>query len=124
MGKAILRGILWVFFGMFPAALLVGMLYRFPIPFRGYVNGWEMFQEGLNETMELIWLLIQAVTYYTFWGGFIPLALLGTIAGLLGRWLGRPDHGDLYARNIALGLGFALAAFLSVLDKIVGPWVS
>jgi hypothetical protein len=122
MGQAILRGILWVFLGIFPAALLVGTLYRFPVPLRGYVNGWAMFQEGLNETIELVWLLIQAVIYFTLWGGFIPLAILGAFAGLLGWRLGKADHGHRYVRNIALGLGFVVATFLSVLDKIVGPW--
>jgi hypothetical protein len=119
MGQSILHGIRWMFLGIFPAVLLVGTLYRFPVPFRGYVDGWAMFQEGPDETMELAWMLLQAVIYYLFWGGFLALALLGAVAGLLGWWIGRQDQGRRYARNIALGLGFATAALLSVLDKVV-----
>jgi hypothetical protein len=122
MGKAILRGILWVFAWVFPAALAVGALYRFPVPFRGYVSGAELFQEGPTGTMELIWMLLQAVLYDTVYGGFIVLAILGSVAGLIGWRLGRPDRVNRYTRNIALGLALAAAVVLSVLDKIVGPW--
>ena len=75
--------------GIFPAVFLVGTLYRFPVPWRGYVSGWEMFQEGPDETMELVWMLVQAVVYYTLCGGFVALAALGVVAGFLGgRWEG------------------------------------
>ena len=72
--------------------------------------------------IELIWLLLQAIVYYTVWGGVIVLALLGVIAGVLGRWLGKPDRVDRTVRNIALGLAFATAVVLSVLDKIIKAW--
>jgi hypothetical protein len=122
MGKAIRLGILWVFLGILPSALIVATLYRFPVPFRGYIRGWDLFQEGPNTSIELIWLLLQAIIYYIFWGGFILLAILGTIAGLLGWRLGKSDRTNRYVRNIALGLAFATAVVLSVLDKIIGPW--
>jgi hypothetical protein len=122
MGKAIRLGILWVFLGILPSALIVATLYRFPVPFRGYIRGWDLFQEGPNTSIELIWLLLQAIIYYILWGGFILLAILGTIAGLLGWRLGKPDRTNRYVRNIALGLAFATAVVLSVLDKIIGPW--
>jgi hypothetical protein len=120
MGKAILRGILWTFLGILPSAFIVAIFYRFPIPFRGYIHGWDLFQEGPNTSMELLWLLLQAAFFYTIWGGFIPLAVLGTIAGLFGWWLGRPNRVNRYTRNIALGLAFVAALILSVLDKIIG----
>jgi hypothetical protein len=122
MGKAVLRGILWSFLGVFPAVILIGILFRFPVPYRGYVQGWELFQEGLNATIELVWILLQATLYYTFWGGFLPLAVLGTVAGMLGWWLGRTDRVQSYTRNIALGLAFLAAGVLSVLDKVIGAW--
>lgn len=122
MGKAILRGIMWVFIWIFPSALAVGSIYRFPVPFRGYVSGAELFQEGPRGTMELIWMLLQAVLYYTAWGGFLVLAVLGAVAGLAGWRLGKPDHVNRYVRNLALGLTLATAGALSVLDKIIGRW--
>ena len=122
MGKAILRGILWTFVGILPAAFIVAIFYRFPVPFRGYIRGWDLFQEGPNTSIELLWLLLQAAFYYTIWGGFIPLAVLGAIAGLGGWWLGRPDRVGRYTRNIALGLAFVPVLVLSVLDKIIGQW--
>ncbi|MGP0069510.1 MAG: hypothetical protein ACLQGP_38670 [Isosphaeraceae bacterium] len=122
MGKAIRDGILWVSAGILPSALIVATLYRFPIPFRGYIRGWDLLQEGPNTSIELIWLLIQAAIYYILWGGFIVLAVLGTIAGVLGHWLGKPDRVKRSVRNIALGLAFVVAVVLSVLDKIVGAW--
>ena len=36
MGRSALRGVACTLLGTFPAALLVGLLFRFPIPFRGY----------------------------------------------------------------------------------------
>lgn len=122
MGKAILRGIMWVFLGVVPAAVVVGTIYRFPVPFRGDVSGAELFSEGPTGTMELIWMILQAVLYYTVFGGFLVLAVLGAAAGLLGWRLGRPDRVDRYTRRIALGLAFAVAVVLAVLDKIIGKW--
>ena len=122
MGKAILRGILWTFLVILPAAFIVAILYRFPIPFRGYIRGWDLFSEGPDTSMELLWLLLQAAFYYIIWGGFILLALLGTVAGLAGWWLGKPDRVNRFTRYIALGLALVTAIVLSVLDKIIGQW--
>jgi hypothetical protein len=122
MGKAILRGIMWVFLGVVPAAIVVGTIYRFPVPFRGDVSGAELFPEGPSGTMELIWMILQGVIYDTVYGGFLVLAALGAVAGLLGWRLGRPDRVDRYTRRIALGLTFALAIVLAVLDKIIAEW--
>jgi hypothetical protein len=86
------------------------------------VSGAELFQEGPSGTMELIWMVLQAVLYYTVFGGFLVLAALGSIAGLIGWRLGKPDRVNRYTRNLALGLALVVAAFLSVLDKIIGKW--
>ena len=67
-------------------------------------------------------MILQAVVYYTIFGGFLVLAVLGIIAGLIGWWLGRPESVDRYVRDIALGLAFAVAVILAVLDKVIGPW--
>jgi hypothetical protein len=122
MSRAILRGILWAFLGIFPAAIAVGTVYHFPVPFRGEVSGAELFPEGPNGTAELVWMILQAVVYYTLWGGFVLLAMLGIVAGMLSWWLGSPDKMLRYTRNIALGLDLLAAITLAVLDKIVGAW--
>jgi hypothetical protein len=122
MGKAIRHGILWTFLGVFPAALLIGMFFRFPVPFRGEVSGWSSLQEGSLALVYVPLLILQATAFYVIMGGFVPLAILGTIAGIIGWRLGRPDHAKPYARNIALGLAFVAALVLSVLENIIGPW--
>jgi hypothetical protein len=122
MSHAVLRGISWVFLWIFPSALAVGAIYRFPVPFRGYVSGAELFQEGPRGTMELIWMVLQAVLYYTAFGGVLILAVLGAIAGLVGWRLGRPDDVGRYVRNIALALALLTAGVLSLLDKFIGRW--
>jgi hypothetical protein len=122
MGKAILRGIFWVFVWIFPAAVAVGTFYHFPVPFRGEISGADLFQEGPRGTAELIWMILQAVVYYTVFGGFLVLAVLGSIAGLAGRWLGQPDRVSRYTRDIALGIALLVAIVLAVLDKVIGKW--
>ncbi len=122
MGKMIRQGMLWVFLGLFPASLIVAIFYRFPVPFRGYIRGWDLFSEGPNTSIELIWLILQSVFFYTLWGGFIAIAMLGTLSGVLGWRLGKSDRAGRYTRNIALGLAFGAAGVLSVLDKIIGKW--
>ena len=121
MGKAILRGILWTSLGTLPAAFIVAILYRFPIPFRGFIRGWDLFSEGPDTSMELLWLLLQAAFYYTVWGGFIPLAVLGTIAGLAGGGWASPIE-LAGTRQHRPGSGLVTAMVLSVLDKIIGKW--
>jgi hypothetical protein len=122
MSGAILRGILWTFLGIFPSAIVVGSLYHFPVPFRGEVSGAELIPEGPTGTAELMWMILQAVFYYTLWGGFVLLALLGIVAGLLGWRLGGPEKVHRYTQRLALGLSFLLASGMAVLDKMVGGW--
>jgi hypothetical protein len=122
VGKAIWKGIVWSFVGIFPAAVLVGLLYRFPIPFFGYTGGWAAFREGPLAVLSVAVMIIEAVGFYIIFGGEIALLILGIVAGLIGWWFGRPDRAERYARNIALGLACAAAIVPSVLEFVIGPW--
>jgi hypothetical protein len=121
MGKAIGIGILWTFIGLFPAALLVGVVYHVPVPFSGPVGAREIFGEGPSMGLLRVWLIIQAVVFYTIAGGFLVVGLLGAIAGVIG-WRMDRVRANRFARNIGLGLALIPVAVLSVLDKLIGPW--
>jgi hypothetical protein len=121
MKRAIGRGILWTFIGVYPAALLVGMFFRFPIPMAEYASGWNILSAGPTALVPLL-RIPQAVLFYTIFGGFIPLTVLGILAGLLSHKFGRTEAVTRNTRNIALGLAFVPVVALSVLDKFIGPW--
>src|SRR5690348_3119967 len=60
--------------GAFPVAALVAFVYRFPIPFTGYANGFKAVVPALF-----------AAAVYGAMGGFFVVAILGTLAGVLAR---------------------------------------
>lgn len=113
---SVMFGVLATTLGAFPIAALVGLAYRFPIPFSGYESGVKAVVPSLF-----------AVLFYGLLGGFPILAVAGAIAGLLTYKIGR-RAGTASKSLLYLTLAFALVAdllaalFLSVLDKIIGPW--
>jgi hypothetical protein len=113
LGKAARLGALWSFAFAFPAAALVAALYRFPVPFAGYVSGFGAILEVLF-----------AVIFYFLVGGFIVLGGLGAAAGMLAYRLHRPDGQSV--RRWILGFAAAVAVLcavvLAILDKLIGPW--
>jgi uncharacterized membrane protein YeaQ/YmgE (transglycosylase-associated protein family) len=112
-GRSVLLGGLLTVLLAFPVAVLVALLFRFPIPFRGYVSGLEGVLPSLI-----------AVVFYGCLGGFPLLAILGAVGGFLAYWFGKQDG----KRTFLLTLAFALLVdvlatlTLAVLDKIIGPW--
>jgi hypothetical protein len=95
-------------------AVLIALVYRFPIPFYGYASGVKAMAPAVG-----------AVIIYGLFGGF---ALLGAL-GALGGWFAHRRYETRCDRNkhweiiiFAFASDFAALGLLAVLDKIIGPW--
>ena len=109
---AVLGALLTIGFA-FPAAGLLALVYRFPVPFTGYESGMAALPHALF-----------AAAFYGALGGFVFLGLAGTAAGVViersAARSGRPWLQTTIAA--AAGIACAAALALSVLDKVIGPW--
>lgn len=100
-----------------PLAALCGLLYRFPIPFAGYMSGWD----AVRATPLALFF------YGIMLGGFLGLAALATLLALGLRAL-RPVRDFASADSFKIGLAAGLAsacvgvALLANWDLIYGPW--
>jgi hypothetical protein len=112
-GIAGIAGIAWAILGAFPAAAVVALCYRFPIPFHGYRGGPAAVLPSLF-----------AVAFYGLAGGFALLALIGAAAGIAANLLAQREPRRERRLIIAFALAgdLAVAATLAVLDRIIGPW--
>jgi hypothetical protein len=110
---AVVVGAFGAILGAFFIAPLVGLVFRFPVPFRGYVSGPAAIGPS-----------IFAVLFFEFEGGFPIFAILGAIGGGIAYAIGRPKTKFV----LFLSLGFALtidllaSLLMAVLDKLIGPW--
>jgi hypothetical protein len=97
----------------FPVAGVLALLYRFPVPFAGYVSGLP----GVGYAMV-------AVLFYGIVGGFPLLAVLGGIVGALATRTAPPGSRFPWGRVIMACMlpDVAALSLLAVLDKIIGPW--
>lgn len=107
------RGALLAIVFAFPLDALVALVYRFPVPFVGY-------KSGLNA----IPLSLIGVAFYGMLGGFILLAGLGAIGGMLAYVLGKLTQQSInrYCHAFSLMAALLCVLLLAVLDKIIGPW--
>ena len=99
--------------GAFPAAALIALVYGFPVPFVGKLQGVAAIKPAMF-----------AVVFYGILGGFIVLPLLGAAAGFLAS---RMNHGNPRAARrltiiAALAVSLACVVFLATLDLLIGPW--
>jgi hypothetical protein len=97
-----------------PLVALCALLFRFPVPFGGYLTGPSAIAPAL---MGLLF-------YGVFFGGFVVQALLGGVGGLLAEYIGAPNKGKIARLCIvfsSIGASVGVVA-LAVLDKIIGPW--
>jgi len=98
----------------FPAAALLAVAYRFPVPVGGYQSG-----------VDAVPLVLAAVMFYgvTF-GGFVLLAVLGAAAGAIAHRIRRAGDRPVMGLTLWLSLGVAGAASLTLalLDYLIGPW--
>jgi hypothetical protein len=113
MGRLMFRGAVYAIVGAFLAAPLVGLVYGFPIPFRGKLHG-----------VEAVVPSVLAVVFFGLLGGFIALGIMGAAGGAAAHYLsgGEPTRG----RRLTTVLGFLSSLvgviFVAVLDVIMGPW--
>lgn len=93
-----------------PAAGLVAALYRFPVPFHGYVSGF-----AAAPTAAL------AALFYLAVGGIVVLGAAGAVAGAL---LARARAERVTAWTLVAGSALAVlaAVALAVLEHVIGPW--
>ena len=100
--------------GAFPVAALVALVFRFPIPFSGYGSGPEAVLPSL----------VAVLFYGALFGGFLLLAVLGAVGGLIACFIGKHDGKRTFRLTWAFALLVDLLAMLTlaVLDKIIGPW--
>ena len=98
----------------FPITALTALLFRFPVPFTGYVAGFKA----------VIPALIALLFYGILFGGFILLVVLGSIGGFVAAvtWKNDQRQSRFAMRMWALFISIVGVLALAVLDKIIGPW--
>jgi hypothetical protein len=96
----------------FPAAALLALVYGFPVPFAGKLQGIDAMIPAMV-----------AVIFYGVMGGFVVLPLLGTLAGIIAD-RSSEDARTAQFRTVMAALTIALgcAALLAMLDLLIGPW--
>jgi quinol-cytochrome oxidoreductase complex cytochrome b subunit len=111
-----IRGAITAILGSFPAAALVALVYRFPIPFDDTRQAGSGI-DGLSLTMF-------AVLFYGALGGFVVLGVLGALAGAVGQTRAGTDRVKAVRLTtvLALAASLACAIFLATLDLFIGPW--
>jgi hypothetical protein len=97
----------------FPLAALCALLFRFPVPFAGYESGWSAVPHALA-----------AVRFYGALGGFLVLALMGALGGVIAHRVASGETRRVWLWTFALGALVSLSAviLLATLDYIIGPW--
>jgi len=97
-----------------PLVLLCALIFRFPVPFAGYLSG----------PSSILPALIAILFYGVLMGGFIVQALLGGLGGLLAEYLASQNTKDIKMFCVVLstiGASFGVL-ILAILDKLIGPW--
>jgi len=97
-----------------PLVMLCALVFRFPVPFAGYLSG----------PGAIFPALIGIFFYGVLLGGFIIQALLGGIGGFVAEFFAAPDKHNIKMLCIVFStIGASLGVLiLALLDKIIGPW--
>ncbi|MCK9495576.1 MAG: hypothetical protein M0R75_08780 [Dehalococcoidia bacterium] len=113
LASSVLRGALWTSVLTFPLAGLCALVYRFPVPFAGYVSGPDAIPGA-----------VLGVLFYGLVGGVVLTVGAGAIGGAAAYAIARPDRGRI--DRLTFGISLALAAMavltLAMLDKLIGDW--
>ncbi len=113
MRSSVLQGAIWAVVLSFPIAGLFALLYRFPVPFAGYLTGITAVPQALV-----------AVVFYGILGGFGVLIAGGALGGVAAHGLGQPHPQRIRMLNLTFAGLVALASvgLMAILDKLIGPW--
>ena len=109
-----LAGALWSVVSTFPVAAITALLFRFPVPFAGYLS-------GINAVVPA---MIAALFYGVLFGGLLLLGGLRALGGFVAATTMKHDQ----RRSRLFTLGWSLLVTttgvltLAILDKIIGPW--
>ncbi len=104
----------------FPAAALIGLIWRFPVPMGDYAEG-----------VEALVVAPMAVFFYLLLGGFIVVPLVSMVGTILAfRFTARRTTSDPEDTAVAWplllatswGTAVALVLFLAGLELVIGPW--
>jgi hypothetical protein len=94
----------------FPVAGVLALIFRFPVPFGGYVSGVSAVGPAMG-----------GVLLYGLMGGFPLLAVLGGLAGaILAR--GKDKLPWKWIMLSCLLIDLVVLFVLAILDIIIGPW--
>ena len=97
-----------------PLVELCAILFRFPVPFGGYMSG----------PGAVFPVLLSIFMYGVIFGGFLVQAFLGGIGGFVAESFAAPDNHNIKLLCIifsTIGASFGVLT-LALLDKIIGPW--
>lgn len=110
--KAFIKGAIIGIVANFPLALICALLFRFPVPFIGYMSGPRAF-----------FPVLLAVVFYGLLGGFLIQAVMGGLGGILAEKFSVTSKKDVKKLRIifsSIGASFAVLV-LAMLDKLIGP---
>ena len=112
--KSALAGATWSVISTFPIAAVTAVLFRFPVPFVGYLSG----------ITAVVPAMFAVLFYGVVFGGLVLLGVLGAIGGFISAMTLRHDRRrcKLATRAWALFVSAMGVLTLAVLDKIIGPW--
>jgi hypothetical protein len=113
MLRSVILGAFCTVFAAFPVAAILGLLFRFPVPFRGIESGVDHVLPSMV-----------AVIFYGLMGGFVLLAAAGALGGAIAYNAGNANKQTVNRFLAAFSIGIAAVAlfFLAILDWIIGPW--
>ena len=113
LSSAVLRGALGTSVLTFPLAALCALVYRFPVPFTGYMSGPSAMPAA-----------VFAVLFYGLIGGVVITWGAGALGGAAAYYARRPvkERIDRLTLIIATVLAAIAVLTLAVLDKFIGDW--
>jgi len=121
--KNALMGFATTVLASFLVALVFAFLFRFPIPFVGYIGLFAELSPYSIGVLKTIKSVVIAWWFYGILGGYLVLGISGIITGLyIGHKFSDSDNKN---KRIIIG-SIAISAIpvfvLSLLDFVIGPW--
>ena len=107
-------GATWAIASAFPISGFLALVFRFPVPFAGYVSGVEA----------IVPALIAVIVYGVLLGGFLLLGGTGAAIGYFAsNWkLANPKNGRWVVALLCISSTLFYLMILATLDMWIGPW--